>query len=440
MSFAALGEDILLTILSSCDVCTVLSVSAVNKVLRRITCAKQLWLSLIQAPTFRDVLELPPLDRAELETHSTIELVGLVKRIVDGPSCPPGELLPRITFHAGEGLDIQVEVPCLLPGARYAVLRTRDEFRLYDVRAGLCIWQHPGDTFLAWSVDFVPGKSIARVMLGPLDQFGGRDISVHEVDLRGGHSREVFSLGFTTRLGPLFTIVGDFFMYQLPPVVGEFKLVLVNWSAKTYVVVKYDTHQHSGSLHVSPHATLLPGSIVVAYAEITPPHQLILTVTDLNSFSGRWKPLTGISLKDQISPQDVPFAAYSRLEYDGRPLGGHSDFLTVASALDHGAYRICISATTLPIQQPRKQSLVARVGHIISVAGRRSQTPRTARQLVIHSYYKLAAPAAPGESWRLRLVTSDVADTLGRLTPRLLLRRAHMTGKADNSFVVSYYD
>ncbi|KAJ6475931.1 hypothetical protein C8R47DRAFT_1323665 [Mycena vitilis] len=258
MPFAALGEDILLAILSSCDVCTVLSVSAV------CISAALSYLHLrvdnrqVTAPSFRDILELPPLNRAELETMSTIELVKLIKRIVDGPSCPPGELVPRIAFHAGTDLDLQVQAPCLLPGARYAVFHTRRDFRIYDVTVGLCIWQHPGKTFTAWSVDFVPGKAIA------LD--------------------------------------------------GDFKLILVNWREKTCVVVKYDTHKHSGYLHVSPHATLFPGSIVVAYAEIGSPHQLVLTVRDIDSFGGRWKPLTGISLKDQISPQDVPFVAFSRPE------------------------------------------------------------------------------------------------------------------------------
>ncbi|KAJ7676802.1 hypothetical protein DFH06DRAFT_1466201 [Mycena polygramma] len=440
MSFTDLGDDILLTVLSACDVCTVLSVSAVNKSLRRVTSAKQLWLSLIQADTFRDVLELPPFDHAELETHSTAELVELVKRLVDGPSSLPGEPHHTITFAAPAGLDTEVEDFLLLPGARYAVLRTRDQFILYDVRAGMCIWECPAELSLAWSIDFVPGKAIACVIMGPVDPYGGRDIYVYEVDLSSGESREVFRLGFTTRFGWLLSIVDDFFLYALPQSIDETRLVLVNWRVKTYLVLKYDTPRPIASLRASPHGICF----IAAYTERTPPHQLILTVTDLESFSEHWAPLTGIRLEGEISPANIPSATYTRLQYEGRPLGGPTTSLIFASALHRGAYRIFVSADVLQVpqqpQQKRERSLVARVVNIISVA-RRAPTPEITRHLRVHSYYKLTPPAVPGDVWGLRLVyakASDAPDHRGAYS--LPLRKVVMARKAGNSFVVSYYD
>ncbi|KAJ6452387.1 hypothetical protein C8R47DRAFT_287983 [Mycena vitilis] len=440
MSFADLCDDILLTVLSACDVCTVLSVSAVNKSLRRITSAKQLWLSLVRAESFHDVLELPPCCRAKLETHSesTTKMVDLIKRLVDGPSSIPGEphySIPHyeIEFESPTGLDTDVEDFSLLPGARYAVLRTRDQFILHDVRAGICIWECPAELSMAWSIDLVPGK--ARV-IKELDLDGGGDICVYEVDLSSGVSREVSKLGFPTRFGWLRSIVGDFFLYVLPQSIDETRLVLVNWRVRSYVVLKYETRQPRASLHVSPHGICF----IAAYTERTPPHQLILTVTDLESFSDHWAPLTGMHLNTEISPEDVPFAAYARLEYGGHPLGGANVCSIFPSALQHGAHRISISATALPVKQLRKWSLIARVVNIASLA-RRVPTPEIKRHSRVHSYFKLTPPAAPGGSWALRLVCAKVADAAGKRGPYLLhSKRVDLARKAGNSFVVSYYD
>ncbi|KAJ7364242.1 hypothetical protein DFH08DRAFT_949852 [Mycena albidolilacea] len=44
MPFEVLDEDIMLKVISLCDVYTTLSVSTVNKTLRRVAFVKQLWL------------------------------------------------------------------------------------------------------------------------------------------------------------------------------------------------------------------------------------------------------------------------------------------------------------------------------------------------------------------------------------------------------------
>ncbi|KAJ6506611.1 hypothetical protein C8R45DRAFT_970114 [Mycena sanguinolenta] len=126
MPFAALGDDILLNILALCDVYTVLAVSAIDTHLRDLTQAKQLWLSLLQESTFRDVLELRPPNSLELQHRSTRELVDLVKRAVIGPppwwpGGPSATRTPSYTIAFDTGLEIIYDYR-LLPGARCMVL------------------------------------------------------------------------------------------------------------------------------------------------------------------------------------------------------------------------------------------------------------------------------------------------------------------------------
>ncbi|KAJ6578267.1 hypothetical protein B0H19DRAFT_1253525 [Mycena capillaripes] len=84
MPFESLGDDILLHLLSLCDVYTVLSIWAINKSLRSVSLTKQLWLSLMRDLRFRGLLDLPSAE--ELENYSTVKLVGIIKRIVFGPN------------------------------------------------------------------------------------------------------------------------------------------------------------------------------------------------------------------------------------------------------------------------------------------------------------------------------------------------------------------
>ncbi|KAJ6555712.1 hypothetical protein B0H10DRAFT_1208472 [Mycena sp. CBHHK59/15] len=251
MPLQALGDDVLLKILSTCDVYTALSVSAVNKSLRCVALAKQLWLSLAQDLAFRALLDIPPAE--ELQTCSTEDLIAEVKRVVAGPASwsPASSSRPalhrQLKFNMCANADDLIHFR-LLPGGRYTVLRTRKDLRICEVRTGRNIWTHVADyPFTTWSIDLVAGGDTARLLLLPIDHSGSPDISVQEVDLTSGQSREVFSFELKTRLERwMSSILGDFFVFALQPSNPvQMIFLLVNWRAQTYVVLNYFGRSYS---------------------------------------------------------------------------------------------------------------------------------------------------------------------------------------------------
>ncbi|KAF8186111.1 hypothetical protein K438DRAFT_1039058 [Mycena galopus ATCC 62051] len=177
MPFTALGDDILLKILLLCDVYTVLTASTVNKLLRRITLAKQLWLHLIHASAFHRALDLPPSTREGLENHSAKELMDFVKRVAIGPnpwwpSSSPSAIR-RYTIMSPADIENNLDSR-VLPGGRYMVLQshTRENVRIYDIWSGRCVWNDTETSFTNWQFDLVPDSAIARVLIAvPVERF-----------------------------------------------------------------------------------------------------------------------------------------------------------------------------------------------------------------------------------------------------------------------------
>ncbi|KAJ7458815.1 hypothetical protein B0H11DRAFT_2061098 [Mycena galericulata] len=434
MPFAALGDDILLNILSLCDVYRVLTVSAViNKHLRGLTQVKQLWLSLLQDSTFREVLELRPPGHGELESLSTAELVELVKRAAIGPpSCwPTGPLSTQstsynITFDTDLGSRVNRGFH-LLSGARYMLLTSKQRkalsqrvLSMYEVWNGRCVWTLATSVYTRWAIDLVPGGAIARMLIAELegvDQIGHRfHLRVEDVDLTMGVFHEVFSLG-NVRLNSVSAIVGDFFLYPLLPSYGEVNMVLVNWRTLTYVVLNYGTESNSAAI-------LIPGNIVATHPDSAPPHQQLLTVTELDAFSPYWKPLPEINLLDKLSPGTIPISAQARLEYNTRPLGDRYTpvaLSTTPSALYQGAHTIVVYAGELP-DPPQVEP--------------ESHRPGEASHTAVVSYL-FRPPPSPEQACGLRLVSSQCA-THDLDTARLIPPRAVVT-QSGSSCTVSYY-
>ncbi|KAJ6464991.1 hypothetical protein C8R45DRAFT_1174312 [Mycena sanguinolenta] len=228
MPFEALGEDVLLRILSFCDISTVLAVSTINKPLSRIASSKQLWLSLVLDATFRAALDLPPPDREKLECRSTEELIDVTSFEVT---------LDDIT------IVIDRPLPQLLPGARYLLLHTTTQQRLciYDVWGSRRLWHRPVQDQM-WEVDLVPGGAARVFLFQSADPPNKSTVQVEEVVLATGASRELFNFGFAGTVFRIMpsAIVGDFLLCTVLHSYSHFNdptLVLVNWRAPTFAVV-----------------------------------------------------------------------------------------------------------------------------------------------------------------------------------------------------------
>ncbi|KAJ7693176.1 hypothetical protein B0H17DRAFT_505888 [Mycena rosella] len=70
MKLHDLNEDVLIKVLSYCDVYTVLCATRVNKHVRAIALAKQLWISLLRDLRSRGLIELAPGEDFQTQTTS----------------------------------------------------------------------------------------------------------------------------------------------------------------------------------------------------------------------------------------------------------------------------------------------------------------------------------------------------------------------------------
>ncbi|KAF8148513.1 hypothetical protein K438DRAFT_1779584 [Mycena galopus ATCC 62051] len=84
MPLEDLGEDVLLVVLSLCDIETVLFVGRVNRFLGQLTRTKQLWVALVEELVSNGFVDLP--HSQSLVEHSAQELIALVKRTIVGPA------------------------------------------------------------------------------------------------------------------------------------------------------------------------------------------------------------------------------------------------------------------------------------------------------------------------------------------------------------------
>ncbi|KAF7353560.1 F-box domain-containing protein [Mycena sanguinolenta] len=424
MPFEALGEDVLLRIFCFCDISTVLAVSAINKGLRFIALSKQLWLSLVLDPRFRDALDLPPPNREKLECLSTEELITVVKDAVTGP-CSIGD-----SEHDESSVILtSVQIPLddmeylpfvrLLPGARYLLLHsistTQQRLCIYDFWSARCVWERLEQAHTMCEVDLVPGGAIARVCLvQPGHLPNTQKVHIEELGLTTGASHELFAVSFTgtIKFGTLCAIVGDFLLGTVlhsHSHFGEAQLVLlIDWRTSTFVSL--------GRMAPHNNVQLIPGYILSTYQETsTPPvHNLVLTA--LEAFSDRWQPLTAnhILLAAQLeagyAPGTIPIKNIThqeRLEYNHQPLGLVSITAT-PDALHAGAYNISVHGPYFPERPPRPWTLLGRIGNLRTMTARRGKaSPGPAQALLVYRF----TPEQGQATSKLRLVSARcVAD------------------------------
>ncbi|KAJ6615329.1 hypothetical protein B0H10DRAFT_1950029 [Mycena sp. CBHHK59/15] len=164
-------EDILLKILSFCDVHAVLSASTVNKSLRRVALTKQLWLYLLQDVASRGLLDSP--SEAELDASSTDDIIQEIKRVVCGPAtwAPASFSAPQICREVTFRVDMSRDTffsPQLIPGGTHAMLKNLEGVHLYDVRTGRRVWTTVSKT-ASNATGLVDAGNTVRILLVPLE-------------------------------------------------------------------------------------------------------------------------------------------------------------------------------------------------------------------------------------------------------------------------------
>ncbi|KAJ7912701.1 hypothetical protein B0H13DRAFT_529865 [Mycena leptocephala] len=434
MPFEALGEDVLLKTLAMCDIYTALTISMVNKRLRQVALVKQLWLSLLRDLGFRGILDLPP--EQELENYSTGDIVDQVKRVVVGPAAwlegfdhgassqSRTMLHRRLCFDSVPDAQDLIDFH-LLPGGRYMVIRTRVALHVSDFASGLRIWSYAARLDeTRWAVDLLPGGTILHVLVLTTYYLAPDTphISVHEVDLTSTQCSEVFRYSSSSmgRNGWGPSILGDFLVFRQPCCPKDTIFLIVNWREETYLVLNYAGQSVSNVL-----AVLIPGHIVVTYADAAAPHQLILTITAFTSLAAHWKPLYELSLDNQLHSAQIPFTVHERLQYERRPFCDIISALKLAafaSPLVRDTYKIIVHASEQYIRTVPAQSRAARVRRILRLGPPTTTLQPEARGALLSYRFALRSATSHDTEKACRCLltpTSAVPAILGSVYPSL---------------------
>ncbi|KAF8188437.1 hypothetical protein K438DRAFT_1833556 [Mycena galopus ATCC 62051] len=291
-----LGQDVLVKVLSSCDVYTVLCVSQVNRYLRIISMTKQIWIFLIQTLQSCSIIALPP--GTELGTCSTEELVKMVKRTITGPrtlACT--SLLPPTIFHEvvlpAESLITREEYhyPIVkLVGGRCVVLVRRESLEVWDIFTQRKIYNHQGRT--DW-----PTAELAResIILGFIyrneDNF--ETVEIRQIDLRSMDDALQAKITIRGYTSAGWYISGDFAAITL----GSSVVLFVNWREQTAVLLgDVPPWQVDDVGFMSGHVIILSTT-----HNPEPPQEACLTVYSIADFAEFWAPISQLDFTQHVS-------------------------------------------------------------------------------------------------------------------------------------------
>ncbi|RDB16186.1 hypothetical protein Hypma_003320 [Hypsizygus marmoreus] len=202
-----LVEDVLLKVLTFCDVCGVLAASQANQQLHDLAFSKQVWIALVTDLHCRLFLDLPC--GAHLVEYSTDELINLVKRIVHGPSSwMTRSSAPIITrqivlkpeMYHGPGVLNWENQPQLFPGGAFVFYENWGKLECWAVEGKKLVWTYTPemsrwvDMFALEPTDSGQG---ALVMIGIRDYVTPHKerknfVEILHLDLSTGNSRKLF--------------------------------------------------------------------------------------------------------------------------------------------------------------------------------------------------------------------------------------------------------
>ncbi|KAJ6617251.1 hypothetical protein B0H10DRAFT_1327769 [Mycena sp. CBHHK59/15] len=164
MPFTDLAADVIILILSCCDIVDVVSTAKTCRYLHTLAFGRSVWLALLQDLGDRRFLDSA--HRATLHHRSTDELIALVKRILAGPATwspdrTSGGFTPAVsreiilhpTIRTGVGiLDWENEAK-LLPGGAHVLFKNWRTLECWSVAEDRLVWTHkPHPTLVYASV------------------------------------------------------------------------------------------------------------------------------------------------------------------------------------------------------------------------------------------------------------------------------------------------
>ncbi|KAJ7910155.1 hypothetical protein B0H13DRAFT_2272647 [Mycena leptocephala] len=228
--FQDLNEDILLAVLTKCDVYTVLCTSRINKLIHTLALSKHVWVAIVADLIARCLMDA--FSDPDYIHYSGLELREAVKRVVCGPTWATSGSRPTIHHQ------LSVESPDIAPGNKPST----------------------------WTTSF----------------------KIVQVDLTTGLSFDVCQMPLCAEIGGWWlvrdaVISGDFVIMTLR-IADSWAVLLINWMDSVYVMF----HQTA----TVPGLAVVSGHVLVATTTFEAPHHPVLMVYTLASLATYWRPLT----------------------------------------------------------------------------------------------------------------------------------------------------
>ncbi|KAJ7207329.1 hypothetical protein B0H12DRAFT_1243144 [Mycena haematopus] len=290
--FQNLNEDILLAVLTTCDVCTVLCTSQVDKLVRTLALSKPVWIGLVTDLIARCIIDA--FSDSDLMNYSAPQLRQMVKRLVCGPTWLNGESVPAVHRQLSVGpADIasnrggsswSAEVK-LLSGGRFFALEPLDgRLECWSLTTGLCVWTYSQKRCTGYAVDILDRGNTARFLLpGSSNEFS---FSIVQVNLTTGVAVEIFRMPRRDEIrwwhdGDA-TLSGDFVVLTVH-IHTSWVVLLINTRKGTYINFQNST---------VPGLVVVPGYIIVGTSTLTPTYRPVLSVYTQSSIDAHSRPLT----------------------------------------------------------------------------------------------------------------------------------------------------
>ncbi|RDB16164.1 hypothetical protein Hypma_003333 [Hypsizygus marmoreus] len=150
---AVLVDDILVTILTLCDIQSVLTSSQTSRHFHSLAFSKHVWLAIVSDLHQRSFIDLPP--GKSLEDHTTDDLVDLVKRMILGPRSWRAQTNSNVLFPTvdhqiileslssnADTLHWSLNEAQLIPGGKCLVYQHSGTLECFSIESRNRIWSY----------------------------------------------------------------------------------------------------------------------------------------------------------------------------------------------------------------------------------------------------------------------------------------------------------
>ncbi|KAJ7634621.1 hypothetical protein FB45DRAFT_909378 [Roridomyces roridus] len=392
MTFEDLPEDIIRSILSFCDIRTVLAVGRTTRYNHRLSVEKLVWVDLVQDLRHRGFIDC--LSHSDIQSLSQEALVALVRRILTGPASwnlgrpsldatkssfisrlkrqpsaiflkktsDPPATQPEVEISARRALSrpgAAMEDPSnrdllLLSGGEYLIARSRPSLECWNIPANTLVWSRsvpePLEIF-SFAAEVLGGGDGTNILICQTCRFGVCSVEIVNLHFQTGLTNTLFSNLYPDpanwRIKPricgnIACIGWECRADQAPP---KSFCILIDWKRMLHLKLAPDNSQHQECPifvnlirdHVFFVANNRSGS-----AEIR--------LFDIAAFSAHWRPTADPAPLKPVYTTDIPTIVCEKITKSWYNFRRRFDLHAHESPVEEGRYRVwlCLSGFTGP--------------------------------------------------------------------------------------------